>query len=70
MADRTSVRGSIRSELSWNEPFGKPPEWRAWFNSLPAGDETEFEEKPELCRKLRGFVCFKGEMIVTNGGRR
>jgi len=70
MVDRTSVRGSIRSELSWNEPFGKPPEWRAWFNSLPPSDETEYEERPELCRRLRGFACFKGDMVAMNGGRR
>ncbi|KAF8440421.1 hypothetical protein L210DRAFT_3479880 [Boletus edulis BED1] len=70
MIDRTSVRGSIRSELSWNEPLGKPPEWRAWFNSLPPSDETEYEERPELCRRLRGFACFKGDMAATNGGRR
>ncbi|KAF8554630.1 hypothetical protein OG21DRAFT_1440054 [Imleria badia] len=71
MADRTSVRGSIRSELSWNEPFGKRPEWGAWFNSLPSpSDETESEERPELCRRLRGFVCFKDDMAATNSGRR
>jgi hypothetical protein len=70
MADRTSVRGSIRSELSWNEPLGKAPEWRAWFNSLPPSDEAEEYEKPELCRRLRGFVCFKDNMAPTNVGRR
>ncbi|KAG6371757.1 hypothetical protein JVT61DRAFT_9109 [Boletus reticuloceps] len=70
MVDRTSVRGSIQSKLSWNEPRGKPPGWRAWFNSLPPSDETEYEERPELCRRLRGFVCFEGDMAATNGGRR
>lgn len=68
MADRTSVRGSIQSELSWNEPHGKPPEWRAWFNSLPLSDEIEFDEKFELCRRLRGFVCFKEDTTPANRG--
>ncbi|KAF9223770.1 hypothetical protein BS17DRAFT_880364 [Gyrodon lividus] len=58
MVDRTCVRGSIRSELSWNEPSGKPPEWRSWCKSLPPhSEEPEYEEKAELCRSLRGFVC-------------
>ncbi|KAF9243404.1 hypothetical protein BU15DRAFT_86381 [Melanogaster broomeanus] len=60
MADRTCVRGSIQSELSWSEPFGKQPDWRVWCNSLPAqSEEPEYDEKTDLCRSLRGFVCFK-----------
>ena len=66
MADRTSVRGSIQSELSWNEPFGKPPEWRVRFNSLPPSDVTEYDGELELCRRLRGFVCFKQDTGATN----
>lgn len=62
MSDRTSVRGSIQSELSWSEPFGKPPEWRVWFNSIPTNDETEYDKELELCRRLRGFVCFKKDI--------
>ncbi|KIK93611.1 hypothetical protein PAXRUDRAFT_828798 [Paxillus rubicundulus Ve08.2h10] len=60
MADRTCVRGSIQSELSWDEPPGEPPEWRGRSNSMsPLVEETECEEKTDLCRSLRGFVCFQ-----------
>ncbi|KAL4064410.1 hypothetical protein J3A83DRAFT_4101084 [Scleroderma citrinum] len=62
MIDRTSLRSNIRSELSWNEPSGRSPEWRIW-NSV-SSCETESEENPELCRNLRGFVCFKGSGIA------
>lgn len=59
MADRTSLRSSIRSELSWNEPPGGSPEWRTWRNSVPFYEENVLDEKPELCRNMRGFVCLK-----------
>lgn len=59
MTDRACLRDSIRAELSWSEPRGGLPEWRVWRNSLSSHDmETKPEEKPELCRNLRGFVCF------------
>ncbi|OAX42488.1 hypothetical protein K503DRAFT_347343 [Rhizopogon vinicolor AM-OR11-026] len=62
MADRTSVRGRMRAELSWGEPAGKPPEWRVWRNSLPKQAATSHrEDTAELCRSLRGFVCFKSK---------
>ncbi|KAH7913582.1 hypothetical protein BJ138DRAFT_1145796 [Hygrophoropsis aurantiaca] len=69
MADRTSVRSSMRSELSWNEPSGKPPEWRLWRNALPhvALDPAE-EDKVELCRSLRGFVCLSPSRHPLKGG--
>ncbi|KIJ13452.1 hypothetical protein PAXINDRAFT_100698 [Paxillus involutus ATCC 200175] len=60
MADRTCVRGSIQSELSWDEPPGEPPEWRGRSNSMsPLIEETDCEERTDLCRSLRGFVCFQ-----------
>jgi hypothetical protein len=59
MADRTSVRGRMRAELSWDEPAGKPPEWRVWRNSLPEAAIFSREDTAEFCRSLRGFVCFK-----------
>ncbi|KAH7884447.1 hypothetical protein F5I97DRAFT_1937885 [Phlebopus sp. FC_14] len=60
MVDRASVRECIRSELSWNEPSGMAPEWRVWRNSLPPYCvESERAKGTELCRSLRGFVCFK-----------
>ncbi|KAI6025964.1 hypothetical protein F5J12DRAFT_456230 [Pisolithus orientalis] len=59
MTDRARLRDSIRAELSWSEPRGGLPEWRIWRNSLSSQDvETKPEEKLELCRNLRGFVCF------------
>ncbi|KAI6108072.1 hypothetical protein F5141DRAFT_1189090 [Pisolithus sp. B1] len=59
MTDRACLRDSIRAELSWGEPHGGLPEWRIWRNSLSSQEaETRPEEKPELCRNLRGFVCF------------
>lgn len=60
MADRTSVRGRMRAELTWSEPIGKPPDWRLWRNSLP--EEVALssrDESAEYCRSLRGFVCLK-----------
>ncbi|KAG0706757.1 hypothetical protein DFH29DRAFT_116977 [Suillus ampliporus] len=60
MADRTSVRGRMRAELTWSEPIGKPPDWRLWRNSLPQEAAlSSRDESPESCRSLRGFVCFK-----------
>lgn len=60
MADRTSLRGRMRSELMWSEPIGKPPDWRLWRNSLPQEDTCSSpDESTEYCRSLRGFVCFK-----------
>ncbi|KAG1905449.1 uncharacterized protein F5891DRAFT_1009359 [Suillus fuscotomentosus] len=60
MADRTSLRGRMRAELTWNEPVGKPPDWRLWRNSLPQENASSSQdESAEYCRSLRGFVCFK-----------
>ncbi|EGN98895.1 hypothetical protein SERLA73DRAFT_181609 [Serpula lacrymans var. lacrymans S7.3] len=63
MTDRIGIRGSITSELLWAEPLGKPPDMRVWRKSLPphAGSPIlEVETKPaDLCRSLRGFVCWK-----------
>ncbi|KAH7924284.1 hypothetical protein BV22DRAFT_1091159 [Leucogyrophana mollusca] len=59
MADRTSVRGSMNSELLWSEPSGKPPEWRVWRNSLPLQAIESTQEGRDMCRSLRGFVCLQ-----------
>ncbi|KAI6042857.1 hypothetical protein EDC04DRAFT_2655008 [Pisolithus marmoratus] len=58
MADRACLRDNIRAELSWSEPRGGLPEWRIWRNSLSSQDVETIPEEPELCRNLRGFVCF------------
>ncbi|KAN0094995.1 hypothetical protein V8E55_003282 [Tylopilus felleus] len=42
-----------RDWINWEK---KPPEQCAWFNSSPASDNSEYEERPELCRRLRRFI--------------
>jgi hypothetical protein len=69
MKDRIGIRGCIGAELMWAEPPGQPPNWRVWRNSLEMqhdDDESTLCEDVDLCRSIRGFVCWKPGLATSD----
>lgn len=63
MKDRIGIRGSITAELLWTRPTDDPPDWRVWRDTAEKHDDqydTLLDvDEVDLCRSLRGYVCWK-----------
>jgi hypothetical protein len=58
MTDRIGARGIVHSDFLWGVPPGERPDWRIWKDSQTSKASTP-SDAPELCRTLRGFICWK-----------
>jgi len=70
MKDRIGIRGCIGAELMWSEPPGPLPDWRVWRDSLEMQREddefTLVDRDMDICRSIRGFVCWKPELGMSD----
>ena len=61
MDDRMGMRTYLTSQLSWPEPAGDKPEWKAWRENLENQPVpvSETNTTLDLCRSIRAFVAWK-----------